>query len=391
MADWRVITFWFGVLWIAYVYLGYPVLLALISMVKSVRPQTREDYFPIISVLIAARNEEKDIGWKIRETLDWDYPRGRLEVLVASDASEDKTDEIVSSILDPHVKLFRMSVRCGKSVALNRLASEARGDILFFTDANAHVQPDALRRMVRSFADPRVGVVTGDSSATERGYQEGASSGRGVYWGNELLIRYFENRIGSVLVCDGAIFCVRKELFQPLSPDLANDLELPMRIGQAGFWLLHEPGARVLEKDTASVAEEFSRRRRICAQGVLGVWKLRHTLRGIRRLQFVSHKCLRWLLIVPIVLILISSASLARSSFFFAAILALQIAAYCCALGGWGLIRRGRSPGRVLATSLYIFASVAGAFAGVVDSVRGKRFAVWESPAMSRGTVDTLR
>ena len=136
MTDLALAAFWTGVLWVAYTYAGYPILLWLIGLLSRVRPESREGFLPSVSVLISARNEEQDIGWKVAETLAWDYPPERLDVLVASDASEDRTDEIVQAIEDPHVTLVRMEKRGGKGRALNRLAELAHGELLFFTDAN---------------------------------------------------------------------------------------------------------------------------------------------------------------------------------------------------------------------------------------------------------------
>jgi cellulose synthase/poly-beta-1,6-N-acetylglucosamine synthase-like glycosyltransferase len=159
-----IVLFWIGVAWLGYVYVGYPVILALLALARRVRPAARNDFLPGVSVLIAARNEEKDIGWKVTETLQWDYPPEQLEILVASDASDDHTDEIVRMIKDPRVTLIRMEKRGGKGRALNQLVQHARADLLFFTDANAHIAPNCLRQMVRHFGDPRVGCVTGSTS-----------------------------------------------------------------------------------------------------------------------------------------------------------------------------------------------------------------------------------
>src|ERR1019366_2386632 len=157
------LLFWMGVAWLGYVYIGYPLILAVLALVRRVHPVAQDDFLPTVSVLIAARNEGKDIGWKATETLKWDYPADRLEVLVASDASEDRTDEIVQAIKDPRLTLVRMEKRGGKGRALNRLAELAHGKLLFFTDANAHIAPHCLGRMVGHFADPQVGCVTGHS------------------------------------------------------------------------------------------------------------------------------------------------------------------------------------------------------------------------------------
>ena len=233
--------------WLAYVSVGYLVALFAGASFRGVRPLVSEKCEPSVCVLIAARNEEKDIGWKIAETLAWDYPSEKLHVLVASDASDDSTDEIVKSFHDLRVTLVRMKERSGKVRALNRLAELARGEVLFFTDANAHIGPQALRLMVRHFADERVGCVTGDSRPIREKDHTAVTSGASVYWGYESIVKRLETRIGSVLVCDGAIFCIRASLFHQLDPNLANDLEIPMRIGSAGSWITHEPAALVFE------------------------------------------------------------------------------------------------------------------------------------------------
>ena len=374
--------FWIGVLWIGYVYVAYPLILALLGKIQRVHPVIKDDFLPTVSVLISARNEEKDIGWKVTETLAWDYARDRLELLIASDASEDRTEEILQAIKDPRLKVVRMERRSGKGVALNRLAQLAQGELLFFTDANAHIPAYCLRRMVRHFADERVGCVTGMTSV-QPDVDLAIESGDRLYLGYETTISQLESRLGSVLVCDGAIFCIRRSLFQPVLPELANDLELPMRIGDAGYWVLHEPAARVFEKETSSPQEEFARRRRICGQGLLAMWKFRGTLRGRRGWQLVSRKFLRWLTLIPLVLVLISSAGLSGQPF--ALVLTLELVFYSFAMVGWVLALKGRKAGRAFSVPFFVMLGSVAAFVGVVDTCLGRRFAVWEVPTLSRG------
>jgi len=375
--------FGISVLWIGYVYVGYPLILALLGRVQRVHPVMKDDFLPCVSVLIAARNEEKDIGWKVTETLEWDYPRDRLEVLVASDASEDRTDEILRGIKDPRLKLVRMEHRSGKGVALNRLAQVAQGKLLFFTDANAHIPAHCLKRMARHFADERVGCVTGMTSA-QPDPDSAIESGDRLYLSYETTISELESRLGSVLVCDGAIFCIRRSLFQPVFPEVANDLELPMRIGDAGYWVLHEPTATVFEKETSSPQEEFARRRRICGQGLLALWRFRATLRGLRGWQFVSRKFLRWLTLIPLVLLLISSGALAGQPFF-ALVLTFEFLFYGLAMVGWALAPKGRKTGQAFSVPFFVMLGSVAALVGVVDTCLGRRFAVWEVPTLSRG------
>ena len=377
------LLFWFGVGWLGYVYIGYPLILAMVGLVQSARPVMHDDFLPTISVLIAARNEARDIGWKIMETLQWNYPADRLEILIASDASEDGTDEIVQGIKDPRITFVRMERRCGKNEALNCLVQHARGGLLFFTDANVHIEPDCLRRMIRYFSDPRVGCVTGITLPVQEN-ELAIGSGSGVYWGYESMIARLENRIGSVLVCDGAIFCMRRSSYTALMPGLANDLEIPFRVAHDGFWILHEPTAYNLDRDTPSPWEEFARRRRICAQGMLGMWRLRSTLRGMRGWQFLSHKLLRWLTLVPLLFLLVSCAFLA-SRLPFRVLLGIQTLFYASALIGFLLTVCGRGAGRLISIPFYVLLGSAGTLVGMVDTCLGRQFAIWEIPAMSRG------
>jgi len=377
------LLFWISAAWLLYVFVGYPIVLWTIGCFRRSRYTSHRDFTLPVSVLISARNEEKDIAWKIKETLEWDYPAGELEVLVASDASEDRTDEIVASISDPRLRLVRNSQRAGKSNSLNRLAALARGQVFFFTDANSHIPPDCLGKMVRHFADSRVGCVTG-CEREEDANRSGMAAGGGSYLGYESLINSLESALGSVLICDGSVFCICRELFTPLQPDLANDLELPVRIGSHGYAILYEPGAYSTEKNTSSAQEEFRRRRRICGQGILAAWRLRNQIRGLRAWQFVSRKLLRWFGLVPLALALFASAMLARQMLF-GVLLILQLVFYGAAIAGSYLVTRTSFQSRLVALPFYFMLVNLGAITGFVDACRGRRFSVWEIPSLSRG------
>jgi len=373
-----------GALALFYTYVGYPMILALFARRSNLSRVEHDDYLPTVSVLISARNEEKDIGWKVAETLAWDYPASALEVLVASDASDDTTDSIVDAIQDPRVQLVRMESRGGKGRALNRLVELARGEVLFFTDANAHIGSGCLRKMIRHLADEHVGCVTGGSVSTEENNQTAIEGGTGAYLGYESLITRLENRLGSVLACDGAIFCMRRKLYTPVLPELANDLELPLRVRHAGYLVLYEPQAFVTERGTESVAEEFARRRRIAAQGGLALWKLRGILIGTAGWQLFSHKLFRYLTPVWLLLLLVGSIGLAGNPLF-SAILILQVIFYLMALAGLGSVCLRKSTGKLLAIPFYVVFGSIGSFAGILDACSGRRFDIWEIPTLSRG------
>ncbi|MFZ0420451.1 MAG: glycosyltransferase [Candidatus Sulfotelmatobacter sp.] len=374
--------FWVGIAWLGYVYIGYPICLYLLGLRRVSASAEESDFHPRVSVLISARNEEQDIEWKIRETLNWDYPKDRLQVLVASDASEDRTDEIVRSISDPRVVFIRMERRGGKNIALNQLTALATGELLLFTDANAHVSSSSFRPLVRHFFAKEVGCVTGWEQNIEA--KRVLSSAGRTSLGYEAFMNTLESKLGSVLVCDGSLFCIRRSLYRQLQPDLANDLELPLWIGHYGFKILYEPGARSIEEPTSSVQEEFQRRRRICGQGALGMWRLRGYLHGLRRWQFISRKFLRWLSLLPITLIVTSSIFLSHTPIFQIVVASeLGFGVFC--LIGWIASVTGGNIPRVVALPFYFLLINVAALVGVSEACLGRRFSVWDIPSLSRG------
>jgi cellulose synthase/poly-beta-1,6-N-acetylglucosamine synthase-like glycosyltransferase len=348
-----------------------------------------ESFLPTVSVLISARNEENDIGRKIKQTLAWDYPADRLQLLVASDASTDKTDEILAGFSDVRFGFLRLEQRSGKQVALNRLVKLAQGDLLLFCDANSSIPPTVLRLLTRHFADPRIGCVTGAERTNEEGGDTSMLVGNTAFLGYESLVNQLESRLGSVLVCDGALFCMRRELFVPLQSDLANDLELPIHIGARRLALLFEAGAIAFEKTSKSARDEFNRRRRICGQGFLGMWRLRHSLRGIRLWQFLSRKVLRWFAVLPMTTMMVAALLLRRSPFFLM-ILVLQAGFYLLALAGALLNTRRRGGIRLFDLPLFLLLSNVGAFMGAMQSLFGRRFAVWQPIAREHSTAASV-
>ena len=375
--------FWSSVVWLVYVWIGYPLCLKGLSFILRFHHTPDDDYCPTVSVLIAARNEERDIKWKLKQTLAWDYPADHLEVLVGSDASTDGTDVAIQAVRDPRLKVIRNPQRAGKNITLNRLARQASGQLLFFTDANTHIDAQCLRVLVRHFADERVGCVTGMESNVTGSQSSAMTSGSNAYQGYESFIDTLESKLGSVLVCDGSVYCLRRELFTDLDPDLANDLEHPVRAGNAGAAILYEPKARSLERCSSSPWEEFARRRRIAAQGALALWRLRHNLHGLRMWQFVSRKLLRWLTVLPLAVALVTSFLL-RHERLFSVFLALQAAFYATALVGvW---QQAYSCLRSILRLPFVFvlANIA-VFVGTIDACRRRTFATWNIAKLSRG------
>jgi cellulose synthase/poly-beta-1,6-N-acetylglucosamine synthase-like glycosyltransferase len=275
------------------------------------------------------------------------------------------------------MRYLRLPARIGKNLALNRLHEIARGELLLFCDANSRILPGALRSLVGHFADERVGCVTGAERTVADENEFSMDSGNSAFLRYESFVNRRESRLGSVLTCDGALFCIRRKLFTRLDADLANDLELPIYIGAAGFAVLYEPSALAFEATSASPREEFKRRRRICGQGALGLCRLRRQLRGLRLWQFVSRKVLRWLSLLPMAGILLSSAILAAQPLF-AGLLLLQAIFYLFALFGLLAAALRRRGGRILDLPFFFVLANLGACVGVLDALLGRRYAVWQ-------------
>src|SRR3712207_2035934 len=222
MSDIGAIVAWAAALTVAYVYLGYPVLIALFARFNP-RPVRTGDIEPSVTLVISAFNEAHVIGEKLRNAVALDYPQSKLQIIVVSDASTDDTDNIVRSFSAHGVSLLRMPERGGKTVGLNAALQRASGDIVVFSDANIMYRPDTLRRLIRNFADPRVGCVTGDARYVDDPHSA-AHIQENSYWGYERFIRSMESLAGSTVGGDGAIFAIRRVLYEPLSADTINDL-----------------------------------------------------------------------------------------------------------------------------------------------------------------------
>jgi cellulose synthase/poly-beta-1,6-N-acetylglucosamine synthase-like glycosyltransferase len=303
---------WGGLFFVGYVYVGYPFLLWLLTRWRS-RKLVQEDATPTVTLLISAFNEEAAIGKKLENSLALDYPTDKLEITVISDASTDRTDAIVESFVGRGVRLLRMPVRGGKTVGLNASLQIAEGEIVLFSDANILYQPDVVRRLVRNFADPTVGCVTGNSCYAANSNSP-AHNQESNYWQYEQTIRAWESQLGSTVGGDGAIFAVRRELYKPLAADAINDLVIPLQIVAQGYRAIFEAAAIGFEPSAGDFAGEFRRKRRIVNRSWRGVWSVPEVLDpsvvGVFAWQVWSHKLLRWL-VLPMVLVAAAGCFLA--------------------------------------------------------------------------------
>jgi cellulose synthase/poly-beta-1,6-N-acetylglucosamine synthase-like glycosyltransferase len=280
-----------------YIYAGYPLILQLLVWLRGPRAVRRGDALPRVSMVISAYNEAEVIGAKISNALALDYPAELIEIVVVSDESSDGTDDIVTAFADPRVRLFRQSPRRGKTAGLNAAVPTLSGDIVVFSDANAMYEPEAIRKLVRNFSDPAVGCVTGEARYLQ-GNRSTADVSERAYWNYEIWIKRLETSVGSMVGGDGAIYAIRRSLWQSLPEDAINDFLNPLQIVAAGWRGVYEPKAICYEETASGIRREWKRRVRIVsrswravfqAPGVLNPFKV-----GFFAFCLISHKVLRW-------------------------------------------------------------------------------------------------
>src|SRR5690606_37094206 len=246
MTDLALIVFWGSVALLAYTYVLFPAILFVRGLLWR-KPYRAEDITPSVSMIIAAYNEAASIGEKLENVLTLDYPRDCLEVIVASDGSTDDTESIVARYADRGVKLLALP-RQGKAGALNTAVASARGEVLVFSDANSAYAPDAIRQLVRPFADPDVGGVAGNQVylSQKRGADGAAQTGDGerTYWGFDRLLKQIQSEAGNTISATGAIYAIRRSLFPGVPEGVTDDFATSTAVIAQGYRLVFAPGAQ---------------------------------------------------------------------------------------------------------------------------------------------------
>jgi cellulose synthase/poly-beta-1,6-N-acetylglucosamine synthase-like glycosyltransferase len=369
-------VFWISFGTLLYIYAGYPLLVWVLAKVFGREPR-RQPCIPSVSLLIPAYNEEAHIEAKLRNSLALDYPKARLDIVVASDGSTDRTNEIVERFAARGVKLLAMRDNVGKTAMLNHVVPQLRGEIIVFSDVTSELQLDALRQLVRSFADPHVGCVSGLYRLTRGNTLR--DEGEGVYWRYETFLKRQESQLHSILGAHGAFYAIRRSLFRELrSAAINDDYLIPMRIVAEGFRAVYEPRAVAWERQLASVEGEFARRRRIAAgncQQIIELISLLNPFRGWMALAFFSHKVLRTLAPLFMVAVLVSGFWLPAP--WAAVALLLQGVLYASAFAGYLCQRRGRVV-RWLSPPLYFCLGNLAMLAGLLKYCFSRQQPMWE-------------
>lgn len=340
------IVFWFCAAIIVYVYFGYPLLL-LSGLLRRRRPHSSHPLcdWPLISVIVAARNEEFVIEDKLRNLLAADYPPERMEILVGSDGSSDRTDEIVRRFKDRGVGLVSFPVHIGKSAIQNGLVKFACGSILIFTDADCFFPPATLRLLVSNFSDPGIGLVTARPLYENEG-ETSITQNESFYLRYESRLRSEESARGILAMASGSLFAVRHSLWQPVDRGHGDDFVLPLAIASSGYRNILDPRAVAVtlleEKLPSSMLRLKSRIIAKDLRGLLDSPALLNPFRhGAVAIGLLSHKLLRWLIPFFLLALFVSNLFLLGQPLF-RATLALQVIFYLLALIGAALHRRSR-------------------------------------------------
>ncbi len=357
-----------------YAYFGYPLILVLMRTVFR-RPVKKQPYEPLVTLLIPAYNEAEHIAGKIRDSLHLHYPPEKLEILVATDGSRDRTPEIARGLADGN----RVQVLCfernrGKISTLNDGVRAARGEIVVFSDATARLYPDSLRALLANFADPEVGAASGRYTVV-RADEVGIGKSEDFYWKYETFLKIQESELDSTLGAHGHLHAIRRELYPFPSPGTINDdYVIPVSVLGRGYRAVYEPDAVVYEE--AREMTGFGRRVRIMAGNVQQMREIRGLLRPLRIFPlffFLSHKVSR--LVVPFAMVgaLLCNLALLGSPFYLT-LLWLQALFYGLALAGWVLPLRPKT----LLLPYYFLMINAAVFPGVYHAMTGRRRMAWK-------------
>ena len=377
--------FWIGLIIIFYTYIGYGLVVALLS--KVTRQPNRfipvpDKDLPEVTLLVAAYNEEQCVEDKIVNTINLDYPKDKLSIFIVTDGSTDNTPLIVKKF--HAVKLFHEFQRRGKIHAVNRVMKHVTSPIVVFSDANTHLNQDALRNIVRHYQDERVGGVAGEKRIYKNPADNASGSGEGFYWKYESFLKKKDAEVYSIVGAAGELFSVRTHLYQaPGENIIIEDFLLSMNICAKGYRFMYEPEAYALETASVSVEEEWKRKVRICAGAFQAMAKLKHLLNpfqhGILSFQYFSHRVLRWTL-APLFLPIIFLSNLwlaVTGPEIYAWVLIGQIGFYLLAAAGY-FLRNKKISLKGFFIPYYFMVMNISVYAGLIRYVKGKQSVVWE-------------
>jgi biofilm PGA synthesis N-glycosyltransferase PgaC len=358
-----VILFWFSLIIGLYVYIGYPAILKLSSVLRSNNNKTSNELsdfnhtmYKSVTIVLSMYNEEDCIEQKIENMIGLNYPKDKLEFILASDNSNDRTNEIVEKYLNhENIKFFPFSERNGKNAILNRIIPKARGEIIVFTDANTMFDSDAIIQLTKHFFNEKIGGVCGDLIFVD-GIKKSNVYAESKYWDYEKMLKMAENATGSVCVSNGAIYAVRKHLLDELDLRVGDDFQNPPRIMRKGFRFIYEPKALAYESISHDDVAEHNRKVRIATRSLTGIFSNIEMLNIIKypdyAFKIISHKLLRYSIPIWLIIVYISNIFLLGHAFY-NTFFAIQTLSYLLAIIGWILVRLNKKPNKIFYIPFY--------------------------------------
>lgn len=366
-----------SVLLLLYVYFGYLYVLKLICMLskRDVEPTVADDYYPSVDVIVAAHNEAGVIQKRIENILSCDYPSHLLRVIVASDRSTDDTNQIVESYPDSRVLLIPCSKGAGKSDAQNEALEKVDADIVLFTDAESIFNDSFLREMMLPFSDPSVGVV-GGKMVFSSDINTGVEQAQGYYWQYELEVRKCESQLGILAKASGSCLAVRHSVLRPIPSDVGEDCVVPLDAALQGYRVVHVDKALAFDRMDSTVESEFKSRVRMTLRNWTGTWRRSSLLNVFKYPGYAfslwSHKILRWLSPLFLILSSVGTLMLSGQSMFWMSAALLVALFYFAAFVGWICVKTDLKLPLVRTVFSFVLANI-GFFVGVTKALAKKK------------------
>jgi len=382
------VVFWASLAAVTWTYAGYPLLLLALARRRRrsphpPRPTEDPPFEPTVTIIVSAYNEEKAIRRKLERTLALDYPPEKLEVIVASDSSTDRTHDIVRELGPRGVRLVVLPERAGKTAAQNQAAAAAKGEVLIFTDATTELDRGSVRQLCASFVDPRVGCVGAELEYVSEG-GSAVGKGGGLYWRYEKRVKELESQVSTLIGVSGCLYAVRANAYRPIEPDLISDFVVAGDVFQRGFITVYGGGTVSSERTHEETGREFEMRVRVIVRTINALVRRARMLNPLRygffSFQLFSHKVLRYL--VPELLIAIFASGLylalagGSSAPVYRAFLIAQLALYLAAAVGWLRQRLGLRLPFVHVPFYFVVVNLAALWA-LMLYLRGERNVTW--------------
>lgn len=383
--------FWMLLFIVFYTYIGYGILLFAIIKIRrffkiSAIKEIDYSYEPDVTLFIAAYNEKDYVASKMKNTLELDYPKEKLNIVWVTDGSDDGTPELLCNY--PNTTVHHLDARNGKIGAMNRGMEFVNTPIVVFSDANTMLGKESVKRIVRLFGNQKVGCVSGEKRIFDQDSDVASAAGEGLYWKYESALKKWDAELYSVVGAAGELFAIRTKLYSHVEKDtLLDDFIISLRIAQEGYTIQYDPEAFAIETASANVKEELKRKIRISAGGIQSVARLRSLLNvfkyGTLSFQYISHRVLRWTLapLCLVVLIPISSIIAYKQGFLqvglYSVLFWLHLLFYAAALLGWFLENRATRI-KALFVPYYFFIMNLSVVLGFVRYIRNSQSVNWE-------------